>query len=102
VITIRFFCEGVEVVTVNVQISNPRVTASADIQLDGGPVVQVTVPRDANELGIRSALKAQVQAAADAQALASGQPARLITDDDLVPALAVFARLSATVQPIDI
>lgn len=83
-----------------VTITNPRVTCSADLQLADGAVLSVTVPRDASELQILSEVRSQLNAESQRRS-ATGQPFRIPTDEELVPALAVFSRMSGTPRDIE-
>lgn len=84
-----------------ITIQNPRVSASADLQLEDGTLLTVTVPRDASELQILTEVRNQVQAES-ARRSATGQAGiRIPTDEELVPALAVFGRLAGTPRTVD-
>lgn len=72
---------------------NPRITATIDLELEGGVTIAVTVPRDANELEIIANAKQAIENASTV-AEAAGQPAiPMPNDEDLVPALAALRRL---------
>jgi len=83
-----------------VTIINPRLTATADLQLEDGITIPVTVPRDASELQVINEVRSQVQAESIRRS-ALGQPIRIPTDEELVPALGVFYRLAGTPRQID-
>jgi hypothetical protein len=87
---------------VTVTITNPRITASADLKLDDGTVLPVSVERGASELDVLGAVKVAVQGENMRRAAAGGQPVTIPTDDQLVTALGVLNRLANIPRSVDV
>lgn len=80
--------------------SNPRLTASIDLQLEGGASVVVTVPSDASELQILQLAKEQIANASTVAVAAGLDPIPVPTDEELVPALAALRRLDGQTRDL--
>lgn len=80
--------------------TNPRITATIDLQLEGGASVSVTVPRDANELQIMQLAKEQIANASTVAVAAGLDPIPVPSDEDLVPALAALRRLDGETRDL--
>lgn len=83
-----------------VTLRNPRVTATVDLELEGGVVVVATVHREATEEHIVQEIQTQVRAASARAELAGAAPLAVPTDEDLVPALVALKRLQD--QPLSV
>lgn len=83
-----------------VNVKNPRLTATAEIEVEGGQLCSVTFERESSELQIIQRIKDEI-ANASKVAVASGGPAIPIpTDEELVPALAALRRLAESPKEI--
>ena len=92
-VVLRVFYLECEVMIV--VIKNPRVTATATLQLEDQTEVSVTVERDASQASVLDSIQTAVRA--EAERLASiGKQMTIPSDEDLVEALRVFTKLMAT------
>lgn len=81
-------------------IRNPRLTATAEIELEGGQLCSVTFERESSELQVLQRVRDEV-ANASAVAVAAGRdPIPTPTDEDLVPVLAVLNRLKDAAREV--
>lgn len=83
-----------------VQITNPRLSARADVTLEGGQVVEVNFDRDDSELMVIERIKRRV-AEMSAVSVADGGPAIPVpSDESLAPVLTVLRRMQGEIKDV--
>jgi hypothetical protein len=75
-------------------LQNPRGTATADMKLEDGSVLQVTVEAGATQETVLASLRQQVVNESARRQGTGGVPLVIPTVEDLIPALKLFAALA--------
>lgn len=80
-------------------VKNPRLTVSAEIELESG-VFTCTFPKDANELEILTTIRGRVAEESATRVNAGAPPLPVPTDEELAPALAALRRLEGVARDV--
>lgn len=85
-----------------VTITNPRLTATADLQLQDGVKISVSFERSDSELQVLQRVKDEITKAS-AVRVAAGEPELMIPkDEDLVPVLGILNRMKDQVRDVSV